>query len=193
MASRFRFARRAAFAGAVALSLLAFARVAFPVAVQPGPLAINYVEAVPGLATGGMPRSAQFARIADAGFDMIVNLAPDDALGAHADEQALVRRQGMGYAHLPIDFAAPGAADYERFATLMRSHEGHGRTLVHCQLNLRASSLVFLYRVIERGEPADNAYDAVVAVWRPNETWRRFLRETLRAHGKALPMELENG
>jgi hypothetical protein len=75
----------------------------------------------------------------------------------------------------------------------MRSHEGHGRTLVHCQLNLRASSLVFLYRVIERGEPADSAYDAVVAVWRPNETWRRFLRETLRAHGKALPMELENG
>jgi protein tyrosine phosphatase (PTP) superfamily phosphohydrolase (DUF442 family) len=191
MASRFRLARRAAFAGAVAVSLLAFARVASPVAVQPGPLAINYVEAAPGLATGGMPRSAQFARIADAGFDMIVNLAPDDALGAHADEEALVRGRGMAYAHLPIDFAAPGAADYERFAALMRSREGHGRTLVHCQLNLRASSLVFLYRVIERGEAADNAYDAVVAVWRPNETWRRFLRETLQAHGKALPMELE--
>jgi protein tyrosine phosphatase (PTP) superfamily phosphohydrolase (DUF442 family) len=192
MASRIRFARRAAFAGAVAMSLLAFARVASPVAVQPGPLAINYVEAAPGIATGGMPRSAQFARIADAGFDMIVNLAPDDALGAHADEQALVRKQGMAYAHLPIDFASPSAEDYRRFAALMRSTHGHGRTLVHCQLNLRASSLVFLYRVIERGEPADDAYAAVSAVWQPNATWRRFLRETLRTHGKAVPMELEN-
>lgn len=188
-----RFLPRAAFAVAAAALLAAFARVASPVAVQPGPLALNYVEAAPGISTSGMPRTAQFPRLAGAGFDMIVNLAPDDAIGAHDDEQELVRAQGMRYAHLPIDFASPSPADYERFAALMRSREGHGRTLVHCQLNLRASSFVFLYRAIERGEPVDAAYDFVVAVWRPNDTWRRFLRETLQAHGKPLPLELEGG
>lgn len=190
MATRSRLARRLAFGAAAVALLLAFARVAFPFAVQPGPLALNFVEMTPGLATSGMPTGAQFARISSR-FDMIVNLAPDDAIGAHADEGSLVRAQGMRYAQVPIDFMAPSPADYEKFAAVMRERPAAARTLVHCQLNLRASSFVFLYRVIELGEPVDSAYDSVLMVWRPNAKWSRFMRETLRAHGKEMPLELE--
>jgi protein tyrosine phosphatase (PTP) superfamily phosphohydrolase (DUF442 family) len=191
MADRTPTARRLAFGATAVALLLAFAQVAFPFALRPGLLALNFIEAAPGLATSGMPSRDQFESIAAARFDMIVNLAPEDSLGAHEDEDDVVRSLGMRYAALPIDFRKPSPADYERFAAIMNARPTDARTLVHCQLNMRASSFVFLYRVIELGEPVDSAYDSVLAIWRPNAAWSGFMRGTLRRHGKPLPLGLE--
>jgi len=47
--------------------------------------------------------------------------------------------------------------------------------LVHCQINLQASTMTFLYRVIELGESPDKAYESVASVWSPNEVWKRYV------------------
>lgn len=185
-----RAALKPGFAIVLAAGLLAFGRIALPFAVSTGPLSLNYVENSPRLSSAGMPARRQFAAIAAAGFGTVVNLAPPDALGGHDDEQALVERQGMRYVSLPIDFAAPRVEDYERFAALLRQNAGQ-RVLVHCQLSLRASTLVFLYRVVELGEDPDQAFGDVVRVWQPNSAWQKFMRAVLVARGKALPMELD--
>jgi protein tyrosine phosphatase (PTP) superfamily phosphohydrolase (DUF442 family) len=181
--------RALAFPAAVAAGLLLFLRTAMPFAVSPGPLALNHVQNTPRLASAGMPTRAQFQALAAAGVGVVVNLAPTDVLGAHDDEQALVEQQGMRYVHIPVNFTAPAIADYERVAQALRE-SGDGRVLVHCQISLRASTFVFLYRVLELGEDPDAAFDDVVRVWQPNTQWREFIRETLASRGMRVPFEL---
>jgi protein tyrosine phosphatase (PTP) superfamily phosphohydrolase (DUF442 family) len=178
------------FALAVVAMLLVYARIAMPFSLSPGPIALNYVENAPGMSSAGMPTRAQFERIAKAGFGIVVNLAPAGAMGSHDDEPDLVARQGMRYHHVPVDFAAPGPAHYEQVAAILRQ-AGDTRVLLHCQINMRASSFVFLYRVIELGEDPDVAFQDVARIWTPSPPWARFMRDLLLAKGKGLPLELQ--
>lgn len=187
---RWRRLPRALAAGVVVtLALAAFAWVAQPVAIRPGDPALNYIPVSPTLATSGMPTRRQFKVIAEAGYAVVINLAPNGVAGAHDDEAGLAREAGLEYHHVPVDFARPQAGDYARLADLLRRHRGE-RVLVHCQVNMRASSMVFLYRVIELGEDADRAFDDVLRIWQPTHAWRGLLREQLMASGVAAPLML---
>lgn len=174
---------------AVTLALAAFAWVAKPVAIRPGDPALNYIPVSSTLATSGMPTRQQFKAIASAGYAVVVNLAPNGVAGAHDDEARLAGEAGLEYHHVPVDFASPQASDYARFAELLRRHRGR-RVLVHCQVNMRASSMVFLYRVIELGEDADRAFDDVLQIWQPTHAWRGLLKAQLAAKGIAAPLML---
>ena len=176
---------------AAVCALLAVVGCTMPFALKPGELAINYVEVSPRIATSGMPTRAQFEPIAKAGYQVVINLAPADAQGSHGDEQALVVGHGMGYHHIPVSFARPTTDDYTQFARVMRQHRAE-RVLVHCQVNMRASSFAFLYRVLELGEEPDGAYDAVLRVWQPSVQWREFMRDALTSRGIRLPVALES-
>jgi protein tyrosine phosphatase (PTP) superfamily phosphohydrolase (DUF442 family) len=160
-----------------------------PISWRSDPLGINYVAATPAIGTAGAPQRAQFEAIAAAGYRTVVNLAPPGALGTLADEADLAARHGMRYYNVPVDFAQPTEGDYQRFAALMRRHGGE-RLFVHCQMNLRASSFVFLYRVLELGEDADRAYDDVLRVWQPAPQWRSFIRDVLARRSATMPMAL---
>lgn len=160
-----------------------------PFTLQATTLGINYVEIGPRLGTAGMPTREQFARIAAAGYQVVINIVPDNAMGSHTDEAALVASNGMAYEHLPVDFARPTAADFARFATLMKQH-GEARVLVHCQINMRASVFAYLYRVLELGEDPDLAYEDVQRVWQPSHQWRELIRELHAARGRPLPFAL---
>lgn len=172
-----------------AVMLFAFVRIALPFSMEPGVLALNYVEHTSSLASSGMPTAAQFERIAKAGFGVVIDLVPAASIAGHANEAQLVRDTGMVYASVPVSFMSPKAADYERFVEIVLRH-GAERTLVHCELNMRASAFVFLYRVIELGADPDEAFEAVTRVWQPASHWKAFMRDTLDAHGKAVPYEL---
>lgn len=158
---------------------------------RPDPLGLNYVAVTPTIGTAGMPQRDQFEAIAAAGYRMVINLAPPGALGSHADEAQLAARQGMRYYNVPVDFAQPTANDYQRFAELMKAHAGEP-VFVHCQMNLRASSFVFLYRVLEAGEDADRAYDDVLRVWQPVPQWRSFIRAMLERQAAVVPLALQD-
>ncbi len=187
---QWRRVHRALAAGViVTLALAAFAWVAQPVAIRPGDPALNYIPVSPMLATSGMPTRRQFKVIAEAGYAVVINLAPNGVAGAHDDEGRLAREAGLEYHHVPVDFAKPQASDYARLADLLRRHRGQ-RVLVHCQVNMRASSMVFLYRVIELGEDADRAFDDVARIWQPIRAWRGLLKEQLMASGVAMPLML---
>jgi len=73
------------------------------------------------------------------------------------------------------------ARDYETFAALLNGL-GTRKVLVHCQINLRASSFVFLYRVLALGDAPRQAYEALSSVWVPHGPWRRLIETELRDH-----------
>jgi uncharacterized protein (TIGR01244 family) len=161
-----------------------------PVQVFASTLGVNYIQISPRLGTAGMPTRAQFAQIASAGYQTVINLAPDTVSNAHKDEPQLVAAQGMAYEHIPVDFARPTAADYAQFVAAMNKHAGR-RVFVHCQVNMRASTFTYLYRVMELGEDPDRAFEAVQRVWQPSPPWRSLILEVHAARGKPLPVALE--
>ena len=67
------------------------------------------------LGTAGQPTEAQFADVAAAGFEMVVNLGLPSSEGALPDEKAIVERHGLTYLHVPIDFQVPRVETAMRF------------------------------------------------------------------------------
>jgi uncharacterized protein (TIGR01244 family) len=142
----------------------------------------NLAPITPKLVTSGQPSAEALNTLAQHGFAAVIYLVPANVHGAVADEAAIVRRQGLEYIHIPIKFDKPTAQDYEAFASAM-ARLANRKVLVHCEINLRASSLVFLYRAIALKEDANSAYDAVAKVWSPRGAWKPFIQQALRKHG----------
>ena len=53
------------------------------------------------------------------------------------------------------------------------------KTLLHCQVNARATAFSFLYRVLFEGVPVEEAKADMNTVWQPNEVWRDFIFEVM--------------
>jgi len=155
---------------------------------QNAPLAApNVVEISPHLVTSGQPSAEALAGLKAQGFDAVIYLAPPTVQDAVRDEALIVGRQGLVFVNIPIRFDQPTEADYESFAAVLAAL-GKRKVLVHCQVNMRASSLVFLYRTIVLKEPPRVAYESVSRVWTPEGPWRRLIEAQLRKHGVAFEL-----
>ncbi|HET90511.1 MAG TPA: hypothetical protein ENN99_07215, partial [Chloroflexi bacterium] len=92
---------------------------------------LNYLRISDTLGTAGQPIAEQFAAIRAAGYEVVINLAMPDSIGALPDEGELVATQGMEYVHNPVVWESPTAADRERFLAAMEQHHGR-KVFVHC-------------------------------------------------------------
>lgn len=153
------------------------------------PALINQLRIAPHLVTAGQPQAEHFAVLAQAGYEVVINLATPASPNALPDEAAIVRGNGMQYEALPVDWDRPAIGDFQRFRALMDSLDSRKR-LVHCALNFRASAFVFLWRVLSRGESARDAARDLYKIWAPNETWAAFMRECLAEQCLELPAKL---
>ena len=142
---------------------------------------INYVAYSESLASSGQPTQAQLEAISRVGLERVIYLAFADHETSLSGEDRMVRDLGMQFVHIPVVWSAPTVADYELFAAVMRQSEGVN-TLVHCQVNWRASSFVFLYRVIVLGVPMNDAVLALNSIWIPSDGWWEFIVAVLKAH-----------
>jgi hypothetical protein len=113
-----------------------------------------------------------------------VYLAPPTVGDALADEHQIVGKQGLVFVNIPIAWERPTAADFDAFTRVMKALDNR-KVWVHCQMNLRASSMVFLHRVITLKEPPEKAWESVQRAWVPNSTWKRYILAILNAHGVA--------
>ena len=153
---------------------------ALPAVAHEGP-APNRVDISPTLTTSGQPTRAFLESLKAQGFEVVIYLAPPTVEDALAEEPKIVGRQGLAFVNIPMNFSKPTAADFQTFTRVMQAFEGR-KVLVHCQMNFRASSLVFLHRVVTLREPPGPAWQAVQKAWVPDETWKKYIVDTLRAH-----------
>jgi protein tyrosine phosphatase (PTP) superfamily phosphohydrolase (DUF442 family) len=150
---------------------------------QPGAglAAPNVVEISPRLVTSGQPSAAALGQLKALGFDAVIYLAPPTVGDAVRDEQLIVTRQGLAFVNIPMRFDNPTEADFETFAAVLGALAGR-KVLVHCQVNMRASAMVFLYRSVVLKEPPQQAQEAMAKVWAPDGPWRSLLQGQLRKH-----------
>jgi protein tyrosine phosphatase (PTP) superfamily phosphohydrolase (DUF442 family) len=148
---------------------------------RPAQPPLNYVEIGPRLATSAQPSAAYLETLKARGFEAVIYLAPPTVPDAVRDEPLILGRQGLVYLNVPVDFAAPADADFEAFSRALAALEGR-KVLVHCQANFRASSFVFLHRVIHGKVEPEKAWESVSRVWQPDAAWRAFVLRTLKRH-----------
>ncbi|MEQ8205248.1 MAG: protein tyrosine phosphatase family protein [Woeseia sp.] len=141
----------------------------------------NFRQYSDTFASAGQPTLEQLPAVRDAGFERIIYIAWSDQAKALPNEDRLVANLGMDYLHIPVAWDAPTLGDFQMFAAAMQLTPVR-KTLLHCQVNFRASAFSFLYRVIHEGVPVETAKRDLNSVWRPNKTWRDWIFEVLAAH-----------
>jgi protein tyrosine phosphatase (PTP) superfamily phosphohydrolase (DUF442 family) len=144
----------------------------------------NFVQWREGLASSAQPKAEWLASAGEQKYTLLVNLAPPQSHGSLANEGGLVAAKGVKYVNIPVDFTRPTAEDFRFFSEVMKA-AGQSSVFVHCQANFRASSFVFLYRVIHEGAPVQETWAKLQSAWVPDRVWRRFIEETLKANGKS--------
>jgi len=133
----------------------------------------NFRRLSPTLTTSGQPTEEQFAEIAAAGVETVINLALADSPKALAHEAELLASLGLNYIHIPVDFAAPTESDFQRFAEEM-DKLGDAPVHVHCIANYRVSAFFYRYRR-EHGWSEDQARPDLGALWQPEGVWADFI------------------
>jgi protein tyrosine phosphatase (PTP) superfamily phosphohydrolase (DUF442 family) len=139
---------------------------------------VNFRQYSENFASSGQPSAEQFAAIAEQGFERIVYIAFTNNQNALPDADQVVKGLGMEYMHVPVTFDNPLPDDFYAFADSMQRNTDK-KTLLHCQVNARATAFSFLYRVIHEDLSISEAKADMNTVWQPNEVWRDFIFEVL--------------
>lgn len=138
----------------------------------------NFRRVSDTVTTSGAVAPDDLRTLAGAGYDLVVNLLPADGHAAVADEESIVRGQGIGYVHIPVDFASPTRADYDAFAAAMDQHAGE-TIHVHCAANYRVSAFYGVYAVRRQWWTAAEADAFLRELWDParHPAWAALLDE----------------
>lgn len=139
---------------------------------------VNYRAYSATLSSSGQPDTEQLERARESGFERVVYLAFSDHGSSLENEDRIVKKLGMSYIQIPVVWEAPSSSDFYAFAGALQ-REPDKKTLVHCQINFRASTFSFLYRVLYEGVSVEDAKDDLDTVWIPNSTWRGLIFDVL--------------
>ncbi len=142
---------------------------------------LNFRQYSQTFASAGQPTAEQFELIADAGYERVIYIAFTNNQNAVPNADQIVKGLGMDYVHIPVDWNQPTSRDFYTFADAMQRYPDQ-KTLLHCQVNARATAFSFLYRVIYEDIPLAEAKADMNTVWQPNETWRELIFEVLAEH-----------
>ena len=140
----------------------------------------NFIAIDDATATAGQPSEAQFRAAREAGYEVVVNLAPDGLDTSLPDERELLGSLGFHYHHIPVPWNAPDLDHLDRFIAAMDAAAGR-RTLVHCQANYRVTAFYALYASQRLGWSEAQADALIDRIWksRPDfemdDVWKSFI------------------
>ena len=129
---------------------------------------VNFRQYSATFASAGQPTREQFQTIADNGFERVVYIAFTNNPNALPDADQVVKGLGMEYMQVPVDFQNPLPDEFYAFADAMERNK-QKKTLLHCQVNARATAFSFLYRVIFEDVAISEAKADIKSVWQPTE------------------------
>lgn len=137
---------------------------------------LNYYPISENLATSGQPTEDQFQKIADAGYEIVINLAMPDHQKSISNEGSIITALGMTYIHIPVPFDAPTDDQFSEFSNYLRSLEKR-KVWVHCIVNARVSAFTFRHFRDVKNVPSSEIQNPVLQAWLPNmdDVWKKFI------------------
>jgi len=141
----------------------------------------NYLFYDDKLSSSGMPTAGQMRSVAEAGVDLVINLAPHDAPDAIPDEPELVASLGMEYINIPVNWNTPTRDGLNLFMEAMQRNRDKS-ILVHCEANFRASAFITMYRILRLDWNPAEAFDVMHTIWDEDAfpVWKMFIEAAIK-------------
>lgn len=134
----------------------------------------NYLKIDGVYSTSGQPNEAQFKLISNAGYKLVVNLAPTSKLeNSIVEERRILSDLGLRYVHIPVDFMNPTEKDFQSFVDTVDQQQD---VWVHCAANMRVSAFTYRYRTQVLGESTARAEGDLRKIWEPLGVWADFIQ-----------------
>ncbi len=136
----------------------------------------NYLNIAGLYPTSGQPSEAQFQLIRAAGYQTVINLAPNSILeNAVVNEREILAKLGIEYIHIPVDFKRPGEKKYQTFVSTLEQYADK-KIWVHCAANMRVSAFTYRYRCTVLGVDSAVARADLQKIWQPIGVWKQFIQ-----------------
>jgi len=128
-----------------------------------------------------MPTTEQIKSIADAGVQLVINLAPHDVPQAIHNEKQVVEALGMEYINIPVNWGTPTRDGLNIFMDKMEVNSGK-KIHVHCEANFRASAFIAIYRILRLGWEEENAFEMMHKIWDEDAypVWKLFIEDAIK-------------
>jgi uncharacterized protein (TIGR01244 family) len=137
---------------------------------------LNFRRVNDRVTTSGTVSAEDLAELRANGYDVVVNLLPDSSQYAVAGEGDILRAQGVGYVHIPIDFTMPNRQQLDEFSAAMDANVDR-KVHIHCAANYRVSAFYSLYAMRRGWWSAEEADEHLRTIWTPGEypEWDNFI------------------
>ena len=128
-------------------------------------------------ATSGQPNEKEFQLIKEAGYEVVINLAPQSKLeNSLIDEAGILKRLGIQYLHIPVNFQKPSEAKFQLFVDAVEQNKNK-KLWIHCAANMRVSAFTYRYRRAYLGVSELEAKQDLAKIWEPFGAWERFVKK----------------
>lgn len=133
------------------------------------------------LSSSGMPTAEQMKSVAEAGVQLVINLAPHDVKKAIPNEPELVEALGMQYINIPVNWGTPTKDGLNIFMDAMDANQDK-KIHVHCEANFRASAFIAMYRILRLGWKPEEALEIMHTIWDDDAypVWKMFIEDAIK-------------
>lgn len=133
------------------------------------------------LSSSGMPTAEQMKSVAEAGVQLVINLAPHDVKKAIPNEPELVEALGMQYINIPVNWGTPTKDGLNIFMDAMDANQDK-KIHVHCEANFRASAFIAMYRILRLCWKREEALEIMHTIWDDDAypVWKMFIEDAIK-------------
>lgn len=149
----------------------------------------NFIQIDDFTATSGQPSASQFHDVRDAGYELVINLAPDGLDSSLPDQRSLLESLGIEYCHIPVAWTEPNLDQLTEFMQVMSANSGR-RIWIHCQANYRVTAFFSLYAMAKLNWDIEAAEALVSQIWASNpnyqmdDNWKSFISLARQQHAQ---------
>ncbi|MEL6578806.1 MAG: protein tyrosine phosphatase family protein [Cyanobacteria bacterium J06621_12] len=136
----------------------------------------DYYQISDRLTTSGQPNPQEFSFIAQAGYEVVINLATSRSTNALANEGIVVTDLNLVYVQIPVLWEHPTLKDVDLFFKTMRSFKDQ-KVWVHCAKNMRVSCFIYFWQRYELNLPEAQARQPMSQIWQPTGVWQSLIEQ----------------
>ena len=140
---------------------------------------LNHIVINDYISTSGQPTAKQFEKIAEDGYEIVINLAVCHSEGRLENEDKIVSDLGMNYIHIPVEFLEPTQKNLLDFIKILDALS-HRKVWVHCIMNYRVTAFMYVFHKYILKTPFDEINLSLLEEWCPDASWQELMKTDLR-------------
>lgn len=136
----------------------------------------NYYQYSDTLAAGGQPTPEQLEALKKEGFQVVFSISPASTRNYLQTEAAIAESLGMEFVHYPVDCSNLKDSHYKVFSKILEGIADK-KVFVHCGGNIKSSSLIHMYKVLEMGVNEEDSLQELKTIHKPEQKWFEYFKK----------------